>query len=102
MRKLFKNNRQKALEEFLNDEVQKLALGVYIWRGKYYEVLPYERTLKRHNWSGFVRAHLDDKIFMIREASDEVLNRYYPKIWEQLHIQKSVKAGGTFIEKGKI
>lgn len=77
MPKTYKNPRQQALEEFLNDSVEKLAVGLFKWRGRYYEVLPYRMTLKRHNWSQFVRL---GEGFMMREASNEIIKKYYPKV----------------------
>jgi len=95
---VFKNNRQKALEEFLNDHVNKLALGVYEWRGNYYEVLPYSVTQSRHNWSGFIKQAYREKVFMIREASDEILKKYYPKVWSKIHLDKAIKLNPKTIE----
>lgn len=71
-----KINRQKLLEELLNDKVEKITARLFRWRGLYYEVLPYSLTLKRHNWSGFVR--LGDG-FMMREASVDIIKKYYSK-----------------------
>lgn len=78
-------NRKKALEKFLNSEVQTLALGLYLWRDKYYEVLPHSLTRKRHNWSQFIK--LDDR-FSMREASRDVLKRYYPQVLHGVSIDK--------------
>lgn len=73
----YKCDRQQALETFLNDEVERKALSLYFWRGKYYEVLTYRQTLKRHNWSQFVTLAGGWKM---REASEEIVNKYYPTI----------------------
>lgn len=70
-------NRQQALEFFLNDKVERKALGLYLWRGKYFEVLTYQKTLKRHNWSQFVTIAGGYKM---REASEEIIKKYYPKV----------------------
>jgi hypothetical protein len=70
-------NRQQALEEFLNDNVVKLATGLYTWRGKYYEVLTYTKTLKRHNWSQFITI---EGGYRMREASLDIIKKYYPKV----------------------
>lgn len=77
MKNTNKSIRQQALEAFLNDEVEKKALSLYFWRGRYYEVLPYRTTLKRHNWSQFVGI---GEGFMMREASKEIIKKYYPKV----------------------
>ena len=73
----YKCDRQQALEAFLNDEVERLALSVYKWRGKYYEVLTYRQTLKRHNWSQFVTLAGD---WRMREANEYIIKKYYPKV----------------------
>lgn len=69
--------RQQALEEFLGQNVTRLHISLYKWHQLYYEVLPYSLTLKRHNWSGFVK--LTDK-FVMREISNKMIKKYYPQI----------------------
>lgn len=73
----YKCNRQQALEAFLNDEVERKALSLYFWRDRYYEVLTYRQTLKRHNWSQFVTIPGG---FKMREASEDIIKKYYPKV----------------------
>lgn len=90
-------DRQKALEEFLNSGVEKLALGLYLWRGKYYEVLPSRLTTVRHNWSGFVRLEHKGKVWMMREASDDVLKRYYPKVLQDKHFKKALELNPNIV-----
>ena len=77
MPKTYKNSRQQALEEFLNDSVEKLAVGLFKWHGRYYEVVPHHYTLRRHNWSQFVTISGG---FRMREASEEIIKKYYPKV----------------------
>jgi hypothetical protein len=77
MPKTYINYRQQALENFLNDSVEKLTPRLFKWRGRYYEVLTYQETLKKHNWSQFVSLQGDWKM---REASPEVIKKYYPKV----------------------
>lgn len=92
-------DRQKALEEFLGDKVEKLALGLYSWRGKYYEVLPSRLTTIRHNWSGFVRLERGKKVWMMREASDEIVMKYYPKVYQRKDFAKAIKLNPELIKK---
>jgi hypothetical protein len=70
-------NRKKALEDFLNDSVEVIQLGLYKWREIHYEVIPRSLALKRHNWSGFVRKEFRGRSYMIREASKETIQKYY-------------------------
>lgn len=93
-----KNDRQKCLEEFLNDDVVCKALGLYFWHDRYYEVLPHSLTLKRHNWSGFVRRHYKGKTYMVREASDEIVKKYYPKVWSDDNFGKAIKLNPEIIK----
>ncbi len=99
MENLFKNNRQRALEEMVNDSVEKLALGVYKWHERYYEVVPYTTTLKRHNWSGFVAYEFKGKTYMIREASNDILKKYYPKVWHSIDIRKAMELNPELVSK---
>jgi hypothetical protein len=69
--------RQQSLETFLNDKVRRLALGLYEWRGHYYEVVTYQMTLRRHNWSQYIR--LDER-FSMREMSEAMIKKYYPRV----------------------
>lgn len=70
-------SRKQILENFLNDEVVKLTPRLFLWRGHYYEVLTYQETLKKHNWSQFVSLQGDWKM---REISEEMVRKYYPKV----------------------
>lgn len=74
---MFKSNRHQAIEGFLNDEVERLALSLYKWRGRYYEVLTRTQTLRRHNWSQFVRLTGG---YMVRELTLDMVKKYYPNI----------------------
>lgn len=77
MPKTYKNLRQQALENFLNDGVEKITPRLFKWRGRYYEVLTYSETLRKHNWSQFVSLQGDWKM---REMSSDMLQKYYPKV----------------------
>ena len=90
-------DRKKCLEEWLNSEVSQLALGLYLWRDRYYEVLPHSLTLKRHNWSGFIRRHYKGKTYMVREASDQIVKEYYPKVWTDQQVKKALKLNPDLI-----
>lgn len=92
-----KNDRQKCLEEWLNSDVVKLALGLYLWRGRYYEVLPHSLTIKRHNWSGFIRRSYKKKTYMVREASDDIVKQYYPEVWSNQQFKKAMKLNPEII-----
>lgn len=72
----YKTLRQRALEEFLNDEVQPLHKCLFRWGEMVYEVIPYSWTVKRRNSSGFVRAGA----YAVREATPTVLKKYYKKV----------------------
>ena len=97
---IMKNDRQKAIENLLNDDVQKIVLGLYLWRNKYYEVLPYSLVYKRHNWNSFIKIKFNNKIYMMREASDDVIQKYYPYVWSAREIEKSTQLNPKLIEKG--
>ena len=99
MENLFKNKRQRALEEMVNDSVEKLALGVYKWGQTYYEVVPYSTTLKRHNWSGFVAYEFKGHTYMVREASSDVLKKYYPKVWSTMILKKAIEFNPNLVSK---
>lgn len=88
--------RQRALENFLGDKVTPLALGLYLWRGKYYEVLPYTLVLKRHNWSQFVRLQGD---FRMREASLDIVKEYYPKVYQDIDFKKALELNPEIIKQ---
>ena len=75
MATVYKSDKQKALEEFLNDEVEKLAPRLFKWRGRLYEVVSYQSTLKKHNWSQYVKIGS----FMMREMTNETIKKYFPK-----------------------
>jgi len=92
-------NAQKALEEFLGDKVERLALGLFLWRGKYYEVLPSRLTTVRHNWSGFVRLQHGKKVWMMREASEEIIHKYYPNVSQQRNFAKALELNRDLIKK---
>jgi len=70
-------NRKRALEDFLNDTVEQKALGLYLWRERYYEVLTTKQTLRRHNWSQFVTI---GNGYKMREANEYIIKTYYPKV----------------------
>lgn len=70
-------NKQKSLEDFLNDSVEKITPRLFKWRGRYYEVLTYQQTLKKHNWSQFVTLGGD---WRMREMSVAMMRKYYPKV----------------------
>lgn len=72
------DKRKLALQEFLNDTVTRLELGLYTWRGKYYEVLPYKELLKRGGWSGFIKWTYKNVLFGIRELSDATRKKHFP------------------------
>jgi len=73
--------RQQVLADFLNEpDIVKLALGLYSWRGISYEVLPYSLTIKRHNWSGFIRYMYKGNVYCIREATNDMIKKYYKNI----------------------
>lgn len=97
---IFKNDRQKALEQLINDTTVKLALGLYSWHDRYYEVVPYTFTQKRHNWSQFIKQIYKNKTFMIREASDEVIKKYFPKVWSAIDLKKAFKLNPEIIKRG--
>ena len=90
---------QKVIEDFLNDSVEKVGNSVYKWGKRYYEVLPYHSTIKRHNWSGFVRHERGGKTWAIREASNEVIAKYYPKIWARLEISQATHLNKNLIQR---
>ena len=92
-------DRQKALELFLGDKVYPEHLGLYLWRERYYEVLPSRLTRKRHNWSGFVRLEHKGKTWMMREVSDDVLKKYYPEIWSRNQLSKAIGYNPELIKK---
>lgn len=86
---MLKSNRQKALESLVNDEVARLTIAIYKWRRTFYEVLPYTTTLRRHNYNGFVKVVVGKETFMVREASNEVLQKYYPELWAKIELEKA-------------
>lgn len=94
-----KSDRQKCLEEMVNSDVVSKALGLYLWRDKYYEVLPYGLTLQRHNWSGFVRRHHKGKTWMVREASEKIIKQYYPKVWNELTFKEALELNPNLVTK---
>ena len=85
--------RKKFLTEFLDDTVVEIEKGLFLWKNIYYEVLPYSTTLKRHNWSGFVRYR---DIYMFREASMIVIKKWYPKTWKRIQQGKLACLRPTF------
>lgn len=78
---LMKMTKKRALEEFLNDEVQEVEKRLFKWRSRYYEVLPRSLVVRRHLSSHFVT--LNDQ-YMMREATDHVIKKYYPLTYKTL------------------
>lgn len=93
-------DRQKALEEFLGDKVAPLTLGLYLWRNRFYEVLPSRLTKIRHNWSGFVRLEHKGKTWMMREASEDIIKKYYPQVYMNKNFREAIKKNPDIIKNG--
>ena len=76
--------RQKALADFLNDMPEKIELGFYQWRGHCYQVLPYKkiktRVGKGHNVNQFVILTYRNKLYGVRELSQQMLLKLCKKI----------------------
>lgn len=71
--------RKKVLELFLNDEVSQLKIGLFLWRGIYYEVIPYKEILKdkTRKASHFIKIKVGKTLYGIRELSENTLKRHY-------------------------
>lgn len=70
---------KKALEEFLNDKIIKIKMGLYFWRGMYYEVLPYSKILKSRTTKAdhFLKYTYRGTVYGIRELSKSLLLKRY-------------------------
>lgn len=72
--------RQKVLETFINDKVEKINNSVYFWRVGYYEIIPYKQILKDQTLkaSHFVKYEAGGILYGIRELSLKVKEKRYP------------------------
>jgi len=75
--------RQKVLESFLNDKVEKVPpfKTLFYWRTIFYEVFPYKEILKdgTRKASHFIKWIAGDTLYGIREMSDLTLRIHYKK-----------------------
>lgn len=71
--------RQQVIQNFLNDDVQKVCQSLYVWRRRYYEVLPYSFILKSKKTKPdhFIKWIFGNKLYGIREMSKALLKKYY-------------------------
>ncbi len=80
-----KNFKQKALEEFLNDEVQMINPTLYIWRAKPYQVLTLKQIYKfKSKPDHFIRIVKGLKAVYFRTLSEELTEKYYGNVLEML------------------
>jgi hypothetical protein len=78
---LINMTRQKVLEKFLNDKVEKIEPfdTLFLWQGIFYEVFPYSEILEddTRKASHFVKYIVGKVIYGIREVSTMVLMTHY-------------------------
>jgi hypothetical protein len=60
--------RKIALENLLNDNVVRLKLGIYIWHGITFEVVPYKKIKK--GWSQYNKLIYKNIIYGYKELPD--------------------------------
>ena len=70
--------RKLALQDFINDEPETKELGIYFWRGKTYQVMPYLQMQTRGmKADSFIKHKYGNKTYAIREMSEQLLKNYY-------------------------
>jgi hypothetical protein len=72
------NFRKRALQYFLNDEPEELLPELYLWRGRHYQVIPYNHIKKlKYSPDSFIKVFSSGRWFGIRELSTNLLKKYY-------------------------
>jgi hypothetical protein len=92
-----KSPAQKVLEELVNSDVVYKTPRLFLWRLKYYEVLPYHLTLKRHSWSGYIKREHKGKTYMVREMTQDMMQKYYPKVLQSEDFSRAVELNPNLI-----
>lgn len=67
------NYRKTLLEEMLNSEVEIKREDIFIWRGFYFQVLPYKQIKK--GWSQFVKKEFRGRTFGVRELTQKMRDK---------------------------
>lgn len=61
------DTRKIALENLLNDKVERIELGFYKWRGITYKVVPYKKIKK--GWSQYNKLQHKTRLYGYKEVS---------------------------------
>lgn len=68
-----KDKRQLALQDLLNDEVERIELGFYKWRGlKYQVVTEIQAHIHKMKIDSFIKWEYKYKFYLIRELSKDL------------------------------